>query len=373
MIIDGPLEALLPPHISPGTIGKQAFRNNVKRLTGTSTDALDNLYSRWRERRRPQSFLEKFLQDGTPSTVHEVATEVALQQWTLLLAAVQMDRGPNQASPILEIISQRMENNILDCTRVQGQTHVHAQKWQELSKLLPSRRDSAYLQMVTAFHDKLQRIERKLPPPTPGSQNDRLALAVKEDRRALNRLSYMGGVLLPFSIVAGVFSMAGEFTAGGSLFFVYWVLVVPGVVAALLAVYADTVRLRRVNKAVREGRKMPAWVGRLLRRYRSDGDEEASETSSASEESAAAAPARQTAGEVVPVRQGFFPAVAGRRLPMGVVAPRGMPRRMSVPWPTGVLVDEARNEDTEELGWWRALRTLVGYEPDWANAREDGR
>ena len=263
MIIDGPLEAVLPPYVSPAQRATKPFRNSVRRQGASAVEALDSLYARWRERRRPQTFLERFLgQGGAASSVYEVATEVALQQWHLLLATVQVDRGPNQANYLLEIMAQRVENNALDCRRYTRGAGEAAGAWGDLGRLLPQRRDSAFLQMVTGFHDKFQRLERKLPPPS-ASRMDALAREVREDRRALDRLSYMGGVLLPFSIVAGMFSMAGQFAAGGGLFFVYWVLVVTGVLVATVLVYADSLRTKKVRRVDR-GRKRPSRLGWLF-------------------------------------------------------------------------------------------------------------
>ncbi|EFZ02172.2 hypothetical protein MAA_01754 [Metarhizium robertsii ARSEF 23] len=336
MIIDGPLEAVLPP-------------NSVRRKGASAVEALDSLYARWRERRRPQTFLERFLgQGGAAGSVYEVATEVALQQWHLLLATVQVDRGPNQANYLLEIMSQRVENNALDCrryTRGAGEA---------VGGLLPQRRDSAFLQMVTGFHDKFQRLERKLPPPS-ASRMDALAREVREDRRALDRLSYMGGVLLPFSIVAGMFSMAGQFAAGGGLFFVYWVLVVTGVLVATVLVYADSLRTKKVRRVDR-GRKRPSRLGWLFggRRRREGGSTTSSDTSSVSGESARGG---QGGGRGGGGERG--------RPPAGMMTPTPWRLGPRTVWP-GFGEDVMRADETEELGWWRALWTLVGYRPVWA-------
>ncbi|OAA41338.1 hypothetical protein NOR_05416 [Metarhizium rileyi] len=352
MIVDGQLEAVLPPYVSPARLVTQPFRNSVKRQDANADDALDSLYARWRERRRPETFLDSFLRRGDAHNIHEVATDVALQQWNLLLAAVQVDRGPSQANYLLEIMSQRLENNVLDHRRY---THAASCAWAELRGLLPQRRDSAFLQMVTGFHDKFQRLERKLPPVS-AAKTDGLAREVREERRALDRLSYMGGLLLPFSVVAGMFSMAGQFAAGGRLFAVYWALVVPGVLAAMVLVYADTLRTRKVRR-VRTGRKQPSRLGRLfgLARTGAVGSSTASDSSSASGESA---------------RGGHAGGETARR-PSGMGAPA--PWRLG-PGPSAWPAfgdDVGRLEETEDLGWWRALWTLFGHKPLWAE-EDDG-
>ncbi|KID74105.1 uncharacterized protein G6M90_00g033710 [Metarhizium brunneum] len=354
MIIDGPLEAVLPPYVTPAQRATKPFRNSVRRQGASAVEALDSLYARWRERRRPQTFLERFLgQGGAASSVYEVATEVALQQWHLLLATVQVDRGPNQANYLLEIMAQRVENNALDCRRYTRGAGEAAGAWGDLGRLLPQRRDSAFLQVVTGFHDKFQRLERKLPPPS-ASRMGALAREVREDRRALDRLSYMGGVLLPFSIVAGMFSMAGQFAAGGGLFFVYWVLVVTGVLVATVLVYADSLRTKKVRREDR-GRKRPSRLGWLFGgRRREGGSTTSSDTSSVSGESARGGQGggRGGGGET-------------GRPPAGMMTPTPWRLGPRTVWP-GYGEEVMRADKTEELGWWRALWTLVGYRPVWA-------
>ncbi|KHN98301.1 uncharacterized protein MAM_04062 [Metarhizium album ARSEF 1941] len=365
MVVDGPLEAILPPHVAPALPATQPFRSSVKRQDGGAVEALDGLYARWRARRRRESFLDGFLARGSASSVYEVATDVALQQWHLLVATVQVDRGPSQANYLLELISQRVENNVLDWRRyVRGAgAGAGANPWEDPAGPLPRRRDSALLQMVAGFHDKYQRLERRLPPPSSssGCKTDALALEVREDRRALDRLSYMGGVLLPFSIAAGVFSMAGRFAAGGALFFAYWVLVVPGVVLATVLVYADTLRTKKVRK-VRAARRRPSRLAWMLgggRRRRENGNGNGSSTSSDT---------GSVSGESARAAQGGGAAAGGGEAgwpPSGVGAPmpwRSGPRPV---WPR-FAEDVVMVDETEDLGWWRALWTLVGYRPLWA-------
>ncbi|KAI1085072.1 hypothetical protein F5B20DRAFT_520896 [Whalleya microplaca] len=61
-------------------------------------------------------------------------------------------------------------------------------------------------ELVRSQHSSAQ---LTIPPPT--SSEDR------ETRRSLDRIAYMGGLLLPFSIIAGLFSMAPDFGPGGKV------------------------------------------------------------------------------------------------------------------------------------------------------------
>lgn len=72
--------------------------------------------------------------------------------------------------------------------------------------------------------------------------------AANDNQHALDRVTYLGGILLPFSIVSGVLSMNEDFGPGHALFWVFWVVAVPLAVLVLLVIYAD--KLRRVEEYV---------------------------------------------------------------------------------------------------------------------------
>ncbi|KAI0601916.1 hypothetical protein F4775DRAFT_360361 [Biscogniauxia sp. FL1348] len=68
----------------------------------------------------------------------------------------------------------------------------------------------------------------------------------EENKRALDRVAYMGGVLLPLSIVSGILSMGDPFGPGGSLFYVFWATAIPLTLVTLLVIYADSIRKAEV-------------------------------------------------------------------------------------------------------------------------------
>ena len=67
-----------------------------------------------------------------------------------------------------------------------------------------------------------------------------------DNQRALERISYLGGILLPFPIVSGVLSMGDEYEPGGPKFFIFWAIVIPLSIIACLIIYADIVRKAEV-------------------------------------------------------------------------------------------------------------------------------
>lgn len=71
---------------------------------------------------------------------------------------------------------------------------------------------------------------------TPSSQGS------DANQRSLDRVTYLGGILLPFSIVSGVLSMNESFEPGQPLFWVFWVATIPLTLFTVLVIYADKLR-----------------------------------------------------------------------------------------------------------------------------------
>ncbi|KAI1656570.1 hypothetical protein F4813DRAFT_363667 [Daldinia decipiens] len=67
-----------------------------------------------------------------------------------------------------------------------------------------------------------------------------------QNKHALDRVSYMGGILLPLSIVSSILSMSDPFGPTGSMFYVFWAAAVPLVLVAILIIYADSIRKAEV-------------------------------------------------------------------------------------------------------------------------------
>ncbi|KAI3390343.1 hypothetical protein diail_10015 [Diaporthe ilicicola] len=63
-----------------------------------------------------------------------------------------------------------------------------------------------------------------------------------ENQRSLDRVTYLGGALLPFSVVSGVLSMNEGFEPGQPLFWVFWVATIPLTLFTVLVIYADKLR-----------------------------------------------------------------------------------------------------------------------------------
>ncbi|KAI1480632.1 hypothetical protein F4774DRAFT_377920 [Daldinia eschscholtzii] len=78
------------------------------------------------------------------------------------------------------------------------------------------------------------------------SSGNGTAAADDQNKHALDRVSYMGGVLLPLSIVSSILSMSDPFGPTGPMFYVFWAVAVPLVFVAVLVIYADSIRKAEV-------------------------------------------------------------------------------------------------------------------------------
>lgn len=66
--------------------------------------------------------------------------------------------------------------------------------------------------------------------------------AREESQRSLNRVAYLGGVLLPFSVVSGILAIETPFGPGNPQFWIFWAVSVPLVLVTLGLIYADSIR-----------------------------------------------------------------------------------------------------------------------------------
>lgn len=62
------------------------------------------------------------------------------------------------------------------------------------------------------------------------------------NERSLDRIAYLGGILLPVTVVSGVLSIEGDYGPEGGNFWVFWVASLAMSVLALMVIYVDQVR-----------------------------------------------------------------------------------------------------------------------------------
>ncbi|TGJ85392.1 hypothetical protein E0Z10_g3341 [Xylaria hypoxylon] len=67
-----------------------------------------------------------------------------------------------------------------------------------------------------------------------------------ENQRSLNRVAYLGGVLLPFSVVSGILSIEEPYGPSNSQFWIFWAVTAPLTLITLGVIYADSIRKAQV-------------------------------------------------------------------------------------------------------------------------------
>ncbi|KAF2971504.1 hypothetical protein GQX73_g2095 [Xylaria multiplex] len=63
-----------------------------------------------------------------------------------------------------------------------------------------------------------------------------------ENQRSLNRVAYIGGVLLPFSVVSGILAIEDPYGPSDSQFWIFWAVTIPLTLITLGVIYADSIR-----------------------------------------------------------------------------------------------------------------------------------
>jgi hypothetical protein len=85
---------------------------------------------------------------------------------------------------------------------------------------------------------------------------------VDENQRALDRLSYLGGILIPLPIISSILSMGDIYGPDGSRFFIFWALSLPLAGLTVLLIYADTIRKAEVWVEIKPDLVMPSPDGK---------------------------------------------------------------------------------------------------------------
>ncbi|KAJ4306927.1 hypothetical protein N0V88_000299 [Collariella sp. IMI 366227] len=99
--------------------------------------------------------------------------------------------------------------------------------------------------------------------PSCSSQDGTKKPPIDENQRALDRLSYLGGVLVPLPIVASVLSMGETYGPGGEKFYMFWAVALPLSALTVLLIYADTIRKAEVWVEIGSERVVPS-LGSLI-------------------------------------------------------------------------------------------------------------
>lgn len=186
--------------------------------------------------------------------LEEMLAELVYERWTGSLSTLQLGNG-NGGEGVLRLLWRCMvalERNLDDaryCAR-QGRFVEHASPaaWTDLSQ-----RAQLRIQLASSSSASLSR-QQHMRHRDDAPRNSSSGTA---NERSLDRIAYLGGMLLPVSVVASILAIEGRYGPEGAQFWVFWAASVAASAAALLVIYLDRLRLAEVWVEIpRAGRRV---------------------------------------------------------------------------------------------------------------------
>lgn len=175
------------------------------------------------------------------TAVSQVLTEIALRQWT------DFFRIPHNCmrldSDDLRNIQRLLQSNLRMNRRLmptlsgrQFQAELYTEVWQGFLERLQCTQD------VLTLSQESWASGRVLTNIGDGGKVASIAKLDAQVEQSLNRVIYLGALLLPFSVVAGILSMGDDFTPGQEKFFIFWVIAIPLLLFTLGVILLDKFR-----------------------------------------------------------------------------------------------------------------------------------
>ncbi|KAK7723737.1 hypothetical protein SLS64_000066 [Diaporthe eres] len=222
--------------------------------------------------------LESVLQDSLATTykdsgVIQVLEETAYEQWLELFEVLTPRRRvvkPERTSLEWQIMRALERNFDMSKSIARSQngsgtkegSAVGPDDWGALMQRLrtrveiyaatcpgfPHKKPEKTANGILYHQERLSYVPRHRPEPDSSSPQG----SDSDNQRALDRVTYLGGILLPFSIVSGVLSVNEGFEPGQPLFWVFWVATIPLTLFTVLVIYADKLRQVEVWSEVRD-------------------------------------------------------------------------------------------------------------------------
>lgn len=186
------------------------------------------------------------------ATVEGVVEELVYQRWIDYLA--EMRFGAEYGEKMFWQTMAALEQNLDEARYLtrQGKTldHVAPSMWEDLIQRLHLRIElcsssrtrriysaaAAAAAAVTVSPNPYESTSSFPQPPRHGDSSN------ASNQRSLDRIAYLGGILLPITVVAGIFSIEGTYGPGGSGFWLFWVVSAASSLVALLVIYLDQAR-----------------------------------------------------------------------------------------------------------------------------------
>lgn len=172
---------------------------------------------------------------GGEESLEEVLGELVFDRWLSFLDCLSDKDCSWRKEGILYQALQSLERN-QDFIR-------HLTKYSQ-PLTTPSHQDTADL--LTRLHRHVMHL------PQPSSSTSSSSSSINSFDRSLNRITYLGGLLLPITVVSSVLAIEGDYGPEGNNFWVFWVAAAVASVVAVGLIHMDEVRGVEVWKEVAE-------------------------------------------------------------------------------------------------------------------------
>jgi hypothetical protein len=262
--------------------------------------------------------------------IAEVIGQLMLNSWLGFIDALspRTKWEGRKDDGLLWMILRALETNVDTARSIsrQGSTlgTVSVDDWTELTERIQRRVELYSLCVSSNTSSQAKSVSGK-------SVNDPDYAEKNANSRSLDRIAYLGGIMLPVTLVSGVLSIEGSFGPEGAHFWVFWVAALVTAMFVLLVIYVDQVRTLNV------------WIevaaGELLALNEEDDDDDSDDD----DDEDGRLPLLRSTGE-------------GQNRQTYLVQ-RGTEGGMARTW------------QRRELGWGGAVRRICGYER-WRGARQ---
>ncbi|KID80501.1 uncharacterized protein G6M90_00g008710 [Metarhizium brunneum] len=183
--------------------------------------------------------------------VEEVLGEVVLDRWTGCLAAMRPGTigggaGHMQERESLWAAMAALESNLDEARRFSGR-----------GRQLGAAGASAWADLLRRLEMRVRLGQQGI-----GAEASPARGGKTDNDRSLDRIAYLGGLMLPVSAVASILAIGGDYGPGGESFWVFWLSSFLASVLAVLVIYADQLRTVEVwlETGELDGELLP-WEG----------------------------------------------------------------------------------------------------------------
>ncbi|KAK8087049.1 hypothetical protein PG994_002023 [Apiospora phragmitis] len=160
--------------------------------------------------------------------------------WADFLDTLTLEGDAQSYMSLLQQLQRSLERNMDAEITLKGEDFSGAD-WRELLERLERKvRLAAQLSPAAYNHKACHNPQQERVAASKRGEASRSE--AEENKQSLDRVTYLGGVLLPITIVSGILAMGDTFGPTGDRFYVFWATAVPLTLLTLAIIYADSIR-----------------------------------------------------------------------------------------------------------------------------------